>query len=73
MDPADDQYYEDLTDEELVEDPEVLAQIEAIADGDENDGEFSKLFTKLFIYLFILLQVNKKKICLIKINKDWMK
>ena len=51
MDPADDQYYEDLTDEELDEDPEVLAQIEAIADEDENDGEFSKQFTKLKLTL----------------------
>ena len=51
MDPADDQYYDDLTDddEELDEDQEVLDQIEAIADEDENDGEFSKQFTNIFI------------------------
>ena len=53
MDPAADQdgnYYDDLTDdEELDEHQDVLDQIEAIADEDENDGEFSKQFTNIFI------------------------
>ena len=53
MDPAADQerdYYDDLTDdEELDETQDVLDQTEAIADEDENDGEFYKQFTNIFI------------------------